>query len=126
MAQQLRPGEIIPESGVYLVSHEPTHLGALCQVRFIRGRRFPGCPHCRGVGFELLKSDEVDWRHRSARRRRSRSTRRMSKSSGATSRKEKSPVSRLLAARSALLIAVLSGLCLAALFGMAIGLHAWT
>jgi len=63
MAQQLRPGEIVPESGVYRVSHEPAHVGALCQIRFIRGRRFPGCPDCRGVGFELLQSDEVDWGH---------------------------------------------------------------
>lgn len=64
MAQQLRPGESVPESGVYRVSHEPTHFGALYQLNFIRGRRFPGCPRCRVISFELLKSHEVEWRHR--------------------------------------------------------------
>ena len=78
MAQQLRPGEIVPESGVYRVSHEPTHVGALSQLTFIRGRRFPGCPDCRVISFELLKSDEVEWRHRSARRGRSRGPHRLS------------------------------------------------
>jgi hypothetical protein len=125
MAQQLRPGEIVPESGVYRVTHEPAHVGALCQVTFIRGRRFPSCPHCRGIGFELLQSDEVDWRHRSARRSRRRGTRRISKFvRSATLREGKSPASKLPRARSAFLIAVLSGLCWAVLFGIAIGLHA--
>ena len=64
MAEQLRPGNIVPESGVYRVTHEPAHIGALSQVTFIRGRQFPSCPHCPGIGFELLHSDELDWRIR--------------------------------------------------------------
>src|SRR6202040_1923615 len=123
MAQQLRPGDAIPESGVYHVTHEPAHIGALSQVTFIRGRRFPSCPQCAGIGFELLQSDELDWRHPSTRRTRSRGSRRMSRSS--TLPDGKSPASKLSPARSAFWIAVLSGLCWAVLFGIAIGLHAW-
>ena len=125
MAQQLRPGEIVPESGVYRVAHESAHVGALCQLRFIRGRRFPSCPHCPDIGFELLRSDEADWRHRSARRSRSRGTPRMSNVvRSATLRERMSPATKMPAARSAFWIAILSGLCWAVLFGIAMGLHA--
>ena len=118
MARQLCPGEIVPESGVYRVLHEPTHVGALCQLRFIRGRRFPGCPQCRSIGFELLRSDEVAW---SARRSRTRGDRgRLPKAVAA----RVEPASKLASLWSALLIAALSGLCWAVIFGIAIGLRA--
>jgi hypothetical protein len=62
MAQQLHAGQIVPESGLYRVWHEPAHLGASNEVTFIRGRRFPTCPDCSTVSFELLQSDET-YRH---------------------------------------------------------------
>jgi hypothetical protein len=126
MAQQLRPGEIVPESGVYRVSHEPTHVGALYQLTFIRGRRFPGCPHCRVISFELLKSDEVEWRHRSARRGRSRGPHRLSNAvMSGTLQEGKAASSKLRTARSAFLIAVLTGLGWVVIFGLAIGFRSW-
>jgi hypothetical protein len=126
MAQQLRPGESVPESGLYRVSHEPTHVGALCQLTFIRGRRFPGCPHCRVITFELLTSHEVEWRHRSVRRGRSRSRRRLSNTvvSG-TMQEGKAASSKLRTARSAFLIAVLSALGWVVIFGLAMGFRPW-
>jgi hypothetical protein len=54
MAQQFRPGQIVPQSGVYrelrTIRSIPT-----CphEVTVIKGRRFPTCRHCKGVSFEL-------------------------------------------------------------------------
>ena len=125
MAQQLRPGESVPESGLYRVSHEPTHVGALYQLTFIRGRRFPGCPHCQVITFELLKSHEVEWRHRSVRRGRSRGRRRLSNTVVSSTLKEgKAASSKLRTPRSAFLIAVLSALGWVVIFGL-IGFRSW-
>jgi hypothetical protein len=42
---QYRPGEIVPQSGIYTdMPHE---------VTVIKGRRFPTCRHCKGISFEL-------------------------------------------------------------------------
>ena len=69
MAQQLHAGQIVPESGLYRVWHEPAHIGAKNEVTFIRGRRFPTCPDCSTVSFELLQLDEIYRRDRSSYRR---------------------------------------------------------
>jgi hypothetical protein len=66
MAQEHRSGQIVPESGVYRVTHLSAHAGAQLEVRLIKGRRFPGCPYCQEVSFELAHSDEAFWRDRSA------------------------------------------------------------
>jgi len=66
MAQERRSGHIIPESGVYRVTHAWAHAGAQIQLRLIKGRRFPGCPSCQEISFELAHSDEAFWRDRSA------------------------------------------------------------
>lgn len=68
MTQRLRAGEVVPESGSYRVQHEATHAAAAVVVTLIRGRRFPTCPHCHAIGFELVYSHEADWRLRSRRR----------------------------------------------------------
>src|SRR5205085_19585 len=57
MAQEHRSGQIVPESGVYRVAHASAHTGVLLQVRLIKGRRFPICPYCREISFELAHSD---------------------------------------------------------------------
>ena len=66
MAQEHRSGQIVPESGVYLVTHASAHAGAQLEVRLIKGRRFPTCPYCQEISFELAHSDEAFWRDRSA------------------------------------------------------------
>src|SRR5439155_23359815 len=77
MGQDRRSGHIVPESGVYRVTHASAHAGAQLEVRLIKGRRFPACPYCQEISFELAHSDEAFWRDRSApgtryrRRRRS-------------------------------------------------------
>src|SRR5438046_4350255 len=66
MAQAHRDGQIVPESGVYRVTHASAHAGAQLEVRLIKGRRFPACPYCQEISFELAHSDEAFWRDRSA------------------------------------------------------------
>src|SRR5262249_7514958 len=45
------------------------HIGARDEYTLIRGRRFPNCPYCRTVSYELLQSHERYRRHRSRRGR---------------------------------------------------------
>ena len=51
MAQEYKPGEIVPQSGIY--THDPTHAGTPHEVTAIKGRRFPTGRHCKGIRFEL-------------------------------------------------------------------------
>ena len=53
MAQQFKPGQIVPESGIYRIVHDPQHADMPHEVTTIKGRRFPTCRHCKGVAFEL-------------------------------------------------------------------------
>jgi len=54
MAQGFRPGQIVPESGVYRITHDPQHADTPHEVTVIKGRRFPTCRHCKGISFELV------------------------------------------------------------------------
>jgi hypothetical protein len=54
MAQEYKPGEIVPQSGIYTISHDPAHADMPHEVTVIKGRRFPTCRHCEGVTFELV------------------------------------------------------------------------
>src|SRR5205085_12283359 len=76
MAQEHRSGQIVPESGVYRVTHPSAHAAAQLEVRLIKGRHFPACPCCQEISFELAYSDEAFWRDRSAPRTRYRRHRR--------------------------------------------------
>ena len=53
MAQEYRPGEIVPQSGIYTITHDPAHADMPHEVTVIKGRRFPTCRHCKGIRFEL-------------------------------------------------------------------------
>ena len=78
------------------------------------------------ASFELLKSDEVEWRHRSVHRGRNRGPRRPSKAIMSDALQQgRAASSKLPTARSAFLIAVLSGLGWLVIFGLAIGLRSW-
>jgi len=67
MAQEFRPGQIVPESGVYRITHDPQHPDMPHEVTVIKGRRFPTCRHCKGISFELVHAakhvGEVDHLH---------------------------------------------------------------
>lgn len=52
MPQKYVPGDIVPESGVYAVKHDPQH-HQHHDVTCIEGRRFPPCKNCKGVYFTL-------------------------------------------------------------------------
>ena len=54
MAQEFKSGEIVPQSGIYRITHDPSHMEAH-EVTAIKGRRFPTCRHCKGVRFELVR-----------------------------------------------------------------------
>jgi hypothetical protein len=53
MAQEFKPGQIVPQSGVYKITHDPLHADMPHEVTVIKGRRFPTCRHCKGITFEL-------------------------------------------------------------------------
>ena len=54
MAQEFHPGQTVPESGVYRVSHDPVHPDMPHEVTVIKGRRFPTCRGCKGISFALV------------------------------------------------------------------------
>jgi len=56
MAQEFRPGQIVPESGIYRIAHDQQHADMPHEVTVIKGRRFPTCRHCKGISFELVRS----------------------------------------------------------------------
>jgi hypothetical protein len=53
MAQEYKPGEIVPQSGIYTITHDPVHADMPHEVTAIKGRRFPTCRHCKGISFQL-------------------------------------------------------------------------
>jgi hypothetical protein len=42
-AQEFKPGEIVPQSGVYRIIHDPVHADMPHEVTVIKGRRFTTC-----------------------------------------------------------------------------------
>ena len=60
MAQEYKPGEIVPHSGIYTITHDPAHPGMPHEVTVIKGLRFPTCRHCKGVTFEVAHVGEID------------------------------------------------------------------
>ena len=49
------PGEKVPHSGIYAVTHDPGHAREH-EVTCIKGRKFPPCRNCKGARFELKKA----------------------------------------------------------------------
>ena len=54
MAQEFRPGQVVPESGIYRLTHDAQHADMPHEVTAIKGRRFPTCRHCKRATFELV------------------------------------------------------------------------
>ena len=67
MEQQFRPGQIVPQSGVYRITHDAQHPDMEREVTVIQGRRFPTCRNCKGISFELVHAakhvGEIDHLH---------------------------------------------------------------
>jgi hypothetical protein len=53
ITQEFKPGEIVPQSGIYTITHDPAHADMPHEVTAIKGRRFPTCRHSKGMRFEL-------------------------------------------------------------------------
>ena len=45
ITQEFKPGEIVPQSGIYTITHDPAHADMPHEVTAIKGRRFPTCGH---------------------------------------------------------------------------------
>lgn len=62
MAEEYKPGEEVPASGIYRVMHDRNHVQEH-EVTCVKGNRFPPCngcgPHVRFVAFRL--AHHVDW-----------------------------------------------------------------
>ena len=69
MAQEFRPGQIVPQSGVYRITHDPLHPDMPHEVTVIKGRRFPTCRHCKGISFELAMRPSMSARSTTSKRR---------------------------------------------------------
>lgn len=52
VGDEFKPGEKVPHSGIYRVTHDQAHTEPY-EVTAIEGRRFPPCRGCKGVRFVL-------------------------------------------------------------------------
>ena len=52
MAQEFKSGEIVPQSGIYRITHDPAHM-EVHEVTALKGHRFPTSRHCKSLRFEL-------------------------------------------------------------------------
>lgn len=57
MATIYKPGDEVPNSGIYKVIHDPNHAKAH-EVTAIVGEHFPPCNHC---GHPLVQADARAW-----------------------------------------------------------------
>jgi hypothetical protein len=54
--EQFKPGDEVPNSGIYKVVHDPYH-AAEHEVTCVYGKRFPPCNHCgHKVRFVLVRA----------------------------------------------------------------------
>lgn len=50
-----KPGSIVPESGVYKVTHDPKH-AENHEVTCVKGEHFPPCKGCEHPRFTLVRA----------------------------------------------------------------------
>ena len=66
---EYRPCEIVPQSGIDMITHDPAHADMPHEVTVIKGRRFPTCQHCKEINFELDHAASMSARSTTSRRR---------------------------------------------------------
>lgn len=49
-----KPGDTVPESGIYTVRHDRTHVQNH-EVTCVKGKKFPPCRDCSSPRFELAR-----------------------------------------------------------------------
>jgi hypothetical protein len=49
-----KPGDTVPESGIYRVTHDPKHAAAH-EVTCVEGKTFPPCKNCDHPRFVLVR-----------------------------------------------------------------------
>lgn len=54
MATEYKPGDIVPASGIYRVTHDPRHAEPH-EVTCIKGKIFPPCRTCQHPRFALVR-----------------------------------------------------------------------
>jgi hypothetical protein len=50
-----KPGDLVPHSGIYLVTHDPNH-DRPHEVTCIFGKKFPPCNGCEHPRFKLVRA----------------------------------------------------------------------
>jgi hypothetical protein len=50
-----KPGDTVPHSGIYLVTHDPNHAEAH-EVTCVYGKKFPPCRGCDHPRFKLIRA----------------------------------------------------------------------
>lgn len=55
MADQYKPGDTVPKSGIYRVTHDPAHAQEH-EVTCVYGKTFPPCRGCRHPRFVLIRA----------------------------------------------------------------------
>jgi hypothetical protein len=55
MGTSYKPGDTVPYSGIYRVTHDPRH-AIEHEVTCISGKKFPPCRGCPHPRFELVKA----------------------------------------------------------------------
>jgi hypothetical protein len=53
MTQEYKPGEIVPQSGVYAITHHPVHADMPHEVAVTKAHRFPTFRYCKRITFRL-------------------------------------------------------------------------
>ena len=52
---EYKPGDVVPQSGVYRFVHDPGHAGPE-HINAVKGELFPICSHCRDGRLSLVDS----------------------------------------------------------------------
>jgi hypothetical protein len=55
MADEFKPGDTVPKSGIYLVTHDPAHTQPH-EVTCVYGKTFPPCRSCHHPRFKLVRA----------------------------------------------------------------------
>jgi hypothetical protein len=55
MSDEYKPGDTVPRSGIYLVTHDPGH-ATPHEVTCVKDKVFPPCRGCRHPRFKLVRA----------------------------------------------------------------------